>query len=462
MMAVNDKKGTYLLGVFFLAMFYRLWVLSQPRDFWHDEAFQYLYSLKPIVFILHGNDVHPPLFNLFTKLLLSIGIHDILILRLIILAISLLFIIFFFYTISEIFNDKIAFISSFFLAASPTFAYYSTEFRNYSLALLFVILQIRYFNRLLKKDKPQDSLLYAFFTALMLYTHFLTGLVLFAQVVYLGITWTKEHRRFIQPLSVAAIFSIPLLFYILEMINNVQSFWFHDINLVSLLSTFNYILIPPISRPIGYFIFFYGILFFALFKFRKQLSNKHLQFILYLFLPIITMWVISQFIPFYHHRYFLFGGMSLFVLVGWGVYMFDKTIKGFNQFALAMAMVLAIFSASFFAASFNTELLDSSMELYNVTNNATDDFITVHHSQFSQSPYRVYFPNHKALLLTNFTEKERFTAGGAVLDKELIYHNLSDILYEYANESIYELNTNPSNNHEIIFNKGGLYVTKIK
>jgi len=457
---IRHTRTSILAIMLAVAFYYRAWgILLQPRDFWHDEAFQYLLSLKPLSFIIAGNDVHPPLFNVLTKFMLYIGINDITMLRFIMVLFSMVFIAVFFWTIWDIFGKQTAIIATLAVSLMPTYAYYATEFRNYSFTLMLVILQIRYFNKLLRKDTAKDSLIFALLSTAMIYSHYLAGLILYTQVAYLLLTWTKKHYRFIPPMILTTVLSSPLVIYTILMISHVHSFWFKNIGLVSLISTFTYILVPPLSKPIGYGLFVYGSIIYCMIKFRHNLDKRHLQFGLYVVLPIITMWLISQVFPFYHHRYFLFGGIGVFVLFGWGFSQLAKKIKHIEQFAIAALIVLAFFSFSFFIATFNTELTDSSYALYNVTHNATDEFITIHSSTFSQSPYKVFFPTHRAYLVNNLTRKALFTAGGAVIADDEKYDTLQECLADHANETKYFVGTVPKG--QIIYSKGGLYVSKI-
>lgn len=445
--------------ILLLAFIVRINVLSTPRDFWHDEAFQYLYSEKPVSFILDSNDVHPPLFNLFTKLLLTMGFKSIFWLRYIMLCISLLAIWAFYLMLKENFDDKTAILSTVLFSLAPTYIYYSTEFRSYTFVIFFTILQILFFNRLLKDFSFKNKAYYICFSLIMVYSHYLAGLIILAQIVYVHFK-DKTRNDYLYGIYLPMIiFSTPLMIYLAKTLPKIQSFWFKDIGLVSLISTFNYIIIPPTDKIIGLSLLFYGILFFCLVYFRKKLNHRHFQFALYLFLPVVVMWVISQVFPFYHPRYFLFGGVGLFVLVGNGLSLLGKKVKDLDTFFICMFIVLCMFGTGWMVKGFNTELYESTEFLYNYTGNGTIDIVTAHSSTFSSSPYHVYFPNKKHYLITNLSEKILFTAGGGILDYENeVISNLSEIK---ENTTIFWISDKILMNEKIIFDEGGLYVTKI-
>jgi len=463
-MSIKDtlnKRSMVIVYMIGIGVLLRLFVLFTPRDFWHDEAFQYLYSLKPVSFIIAGNDVHPPLFTLLSKLFINAGMDNIFLLRELQIVWAMVFIAVFCWLMWDLFGKHAAILSTLAVAIVPTYVYYGTEFRNYSFTLMLVILQILYFNKLLKKDKPSTSLVFALLSTAMIYSHYLSGLILFVQVIYLIVRWKKKNLRFIFPMMFTAILSIPLIIYTWLLVQNIHSFWFKNITIVSFISTFLYIIIPPTTTPTGISLVIYGVIIFGVIKYRKRLDARHLQFGMYAVLPILTMWVISQFMPFYHHRYFLFGSIGIFALFGWAATAISNRRRIVYDFMMAALIITVFFSYSFFIATFNTELMDSSAALYNVTNNATDDFITVHYNTFSQSPIKAYFPGHRAYLISNLSRKELFTAGGSVVGEDEKYPNLSEIVYENANKDIYIYDTMPAADGIVIFKEGGLYVTKI-
>jgi len=457
-MVDNKKHFQYLMIILIVAFFVRATYLDTPRDFWHDEAFQYLYSEKPVGFIIDSTDVHPPLFTLFTKALITVGIDTIFWLRFTMLLISLLFIAQFFFAVKEMFNKNVALYSTIFVSFVPTFIYYSTEFRNYMFVLLFTIIQIKYFNRMLKGDK-KSSLYYVVFSMIMLYSHYLSGLIILSQFVYIFIFKTKIDKYKCYLISSMAALCLPLVVIIIRTIPKIQSFWFKNIDFTSLISTFTYIITQPSCRIIGFSFFFYGLLIYGLIKYRKKLKNIHIQLLFYLLLPISIMWFISQLIPFYHHRYFLFGGMSLFILVGWVVNELGRKNKDLVYFVFAMFTIMFFIGSNAVTSGFDDEILMSARALYNETGNATEDFITIHRSTFSQSPYKVYFHNKPAFLLTNLTKEQRFTAGGSVVEDYEVITELSII--NDTNKTIFFVDSIP-HQEDLIFSEGGLYVTKIK
>lgn len=460
-MQKQDIKSLVLLVIVFAIL---LRFTYAERDFWHDEAFQLLYAEKPISYIIDSNDVHPPLFALFAKALIQIN-DSIFFLRFAMIFISMLFLWAFYSTIKEIFDSKVAFYSLLFIAVIPTYTYYSSEFRPYIFVLLFAVLQIKYLNRLLIKSSWQNSTMFVILSLVMLYSHYLTGLLLLSEALYATLVRKVLWKEYL----LIGLICVPLVTYLIDTLPKIQSFWFNNIDFTSLISTFVYLIIMPTKTSIGLSVFVYGLIILGLIKYRHEIDKRLIQFMIYLVLPIITMWVISiSFFPMYHHRYFLFGGISIFVLMGWATSQLELEKKDYELAVIAFFAVFIIFSQRPVLASLNTELIDSSLFLYNYTGNNTEDYILIHTSPFSQSPYKVYYPNRVNLLKTNLSRANLFTAGGSVIeDYEIIrtINNLTEDIRQYhtyfKNHSLY-LVSDRAGEGEIIYDKGGLYITKLK
>ena len=442
--------------ILFFALGFRARYIEEYRDFWHDEAFQYLYSQESIPFIIDSNDVHPPLFSIFTHYLLKIEqTPDTL--RFYIAIMSLIWLLIFYLAVKDSFGKVSARFALATIAVIPAYTYYSTEFRNYTFTLIFVMLSIFAFNRMLKWHAHYNyHFLWAISSALAFSSHYLAGLVTFTQFIYLAYQKRLWSNR-LWVLVVAGL-STPAIIYGFRMLPKINSFWFKDITLISLLSTFSYVVTPPTDMLIGFGTLVYGVVIFGLIKFRKKLDKRHLLWGMYLVIPIITMWIISQFIHFYHHRYFLFGAVGLYALVGWSVYQISLKWKSYEQAYLGMLIFLAVFSTNFFVQSFNTEIAEGVDWLYEYDNSS--DFATVHTSQFSSSPFHVYFPNQYHYLITNYTEKQTFTAGGSILDFENeVFTSLADVP---RTQKLYWVSNRQIAGAELLYSKGGLYIQELK
>lgn len=424
-----------------------------PRDFWHDEAFQLLFSKMPIEFIFNSNDVHPPLFTLLTKGMVWFT-SDPFFLRLVMLIISMMFAVAFYETIKEMFNQTIATYSYFFLMMSPTFAWYSTEFRSYIFVLLLTVIQIKHFNRMLDGNKD-SGLWYILLSTAMLYSHYMTALILVTQILYIWILKGIKLWKYWAEYLLIILWSVTLLFYMLKTLPKIQSFWFKDINLLSYISSFFYLVnLPeyPLYNIITLIVFI--AILSGLVLSHKRVDSRHIQLFLYIYIPISLMWIVSQFYPFYHHRYFLFGGVMLFALAGWGIYEITKISK--VPHAIMFFIVILVCTLQF---PYTTPINDSVRFLDNYTNG--EPYSTIHTSPFSATPFNALSKDMtSSYILTQLTKAEVFTSGGAVIDYERqVYSNYSEIP---KSENMFWVSDQILENHTIIYANDGLYIQELK
>lgn len=85
----------------------------------------------------------------------------------------------------KLMNQQAALASSAVLAFSPTSVYYSQEARGYTLTILLVLVSAWFFVSAVQQNRERDWLLWTFFSALAVYSHFFASLVLVAQALSL-------------------------------------------------------------------------------------------------------------------------------------------------------------------------------------------------------------------------------------------------------------------------------------
>jgi len=460
----------FIMGIIIIyGLLYKIELLDFPRDFWHDEAFQFLYAQNPISFIINSMDVHPPLFNLISKGIISITSSELGI-RYFIVFLSLIMLITSYFYVSRVFGKTEAFISCAIFSTFATWVFYATEFRSYMFVLMIIPLQMYFFYKYYEHGWRMDLVYCMLISVTLLYTHYFTALVFLGQGLFFIIKKKIETFKMLSTALVGCLLCLPLVVYFLNTIPKIESFWFKEITFKSLISTFAYLLFPNPSQITTLFTIIFYIVFISIFVkvfFRKTINDKTWLLISQGFFPIVFLYIISQFHPIYHHRYFLFGGMSIIILFAVVVVKLVKQInKKDNKYLALLLVSLLIFVGGTIQSSddFNFELRDSSMVLKNVIESDmfNNNYVIVHTSTFSQSPYKVYFKdnkNVKNLLLTNLTEKQLFTAGGSVIEKEEVIRtkeslpNYNATVYFVSDEILGE---------KIIWEEGGLYVSRDK
>jgi len=174
----------------------------------------------------------------------------------------------------------------------------------------------------------------------------------------------------------------------------------------------------------GFALFIYLLAAYAVWRgTHTDALQSTLLFLGYVTLPIIIMWSVSQFYAFYHHRYFLFGGVGLYALAGAGLSWLCLKCTVKHRYETQFIFVgVWFFMLMGFNGQFedNHELQDSAAFLYNHTNSTP--VVVLHTSPFSMTPYKVYLPEYEHHLVTTLTRQQLFTAGGSAIKDSELHH----------------------------------------
>jgi len=176
----------YLLIILFLGLVLRLLFLDKPEGLWNDEYVSWMISKVPFDSGFWGyinTQNHMPLYYLYLKAFMSIfGDADI-VLRVssiipALLAIPVM------YMIGNTKNNFCAIFCAVFSAISPFLVYYSQEVRLYSLLFLFSALTLLYLLKSINNPSKINLLCFALSSALVLFTHTIGFVYIFAVLVY--------------------------------------------------------------------------------------------------------------------------------------------------------------------------------------------------------------------------------------------------------------------------------------
>ncbi len=168
------KEKFFLVLILVLGLGLRLIKLDQ--SFWLDEASQAQLSSLSVSQIWSGRqaDFHPPLFYFLSHFWLQFGRSEAW-LRLLPLSFGIINILVIYFLARHI-QPKLGLITAFLLAINPFHVYYSQEFRMYSLLALLGTLSMLAF---IKKSRSLILI-----NALLLYTHYTSIFLIFAQIIY--------------------------------------------------------------------------------------------------------------------------------------------------------------------------------------------------------------------------------------------------------------------------------------
>jgi hypothetical protein len=252
---------------------------------------------------------------------------------------------------------------------------------------------------------------------------------------------------------------MPLLYYLIVSLDKLQEFWFKDIGLNSLVSTIPYQFVQPESLTTYHIIFACIVLCIVAISFFINIKNRLFAYALF-FVPVILVWLISQSTPMYHHRFFLFFALGLYLIIA---QVFDMMLQH-NKFIKSVGILLLVFSLYFLSYSFHYMTENPTDDIFKSTDflknriNKTDKIYFVHVNTFTQTPYKYYFrdyPNVKHYLSNNVTDKELFTAGGSIVKPEerITSSELPEHFY-YITDTIHFQNESDN----VIYDNGGLII----
>ncbi len=214
----------------------RLWKIDF-QSLWLDELHTMNESdpditWEKMLFYLKCCDPHPPLHFFLSKVSFTLFGHTALTARLISAIAGTVSVWGMYLLGKEILNSKLGLIAAVLTTVNYYNLFYSQEARNYILAFLFAAFSFLFLIRLLKKMTIKNSILYALFSLLLLYSHYYSLFVLASQIVlilfFFFYTEKAEKKtyikRFLLSGSLIGVGYAPWLPYLQET-SNISSFW---------------------------------------------------------------------------------------------------------------------------------------------------------------------------------------------------------------------------------------------
>lgn len=324
----NISQQTKLVGSFILIIIlhivFKLLFLDYSC-FWYDETFGLYYSQQDWGLIKHTSewDLNPPLYYYFLWIWRNLfGISEFAIRFSSVLFSSLAGGILYIFSLKN-FNKTTALIALLIYTSSNEIFFYSHEARCYSI-LFFLTLSSSYFYfNLIEKKGISSIVLLGIFNFFLIYTHYLTGLILAFQALLVLIFYNKQ---FAKRIGVAFLITCVLSFWrftkktILLIFNHEKNFWLPKASLYNLKTTlydfFN-------SRDI---FLFYLILITATsiiifvskpkFVFKSNSVIKLLYILLCGVGTIIICYAIGVITPIFTKRYVIYAFPFICILIG--------------------------------------------------------------------------------------------------------------------------------------------------
>lgn len=294
----------YLIVI--IGFFLRL--VNVNQSFWLDEAISALTAQKPFPYQWFGitGDFQPPLYYMILHFQIPFSRAE-WFLRLPSILFGLITIWLIYHIALRLFNKKIALFSSTFLSLSQFHIYYSQELRMYSFLCLLATLSIWMFYQ-------RRWFILTIVNILGLYTSYVFGFIFIPQLFWLLLSKTQRSKywgKWLISISISFIFFIPWSPIMMKQLYTSKALLTTLPGWRSLSSMPVWVLLPQLflkftlgrinfMNKIFYllvFIFLFGIYAFILSKIKIK-KNENVKFVInWLFSPLISIIIISLFIP---------------------------------------------------------------------------------------------------------------------------------------------------------------------
>jgi 4-amino-4-deoxy-L-arabinose transferase-like glycosyltransferase len=324
-----------------------LGIVSRP--IWYDEAFAILFSAKGPAAMLYGTltptgagaaDIHPLGYYTLLWLWMQTFGQSLVATRLLSILAGTTTVFLVWLLARELFNEKIAFVASLFVALAPFQVHYSQEIRMYSFLALWLLLATYAYVRGAKGGGVRWWILFAVSAALAQYTHNLAGfyLVPLALTPLLRRDW-KSLRSVVLAGMGALLLYLPWLIQLPSQLAKVSSVYWVERPGVEKLFTLLLVYVTNLPLPnntllfVGLFIALAVFIIAATQTFRRNNRNANALWLFYLaFAPPLLLFLISQWIPVYIERALLPSGVLFCVWLAWAL--FDTSLPRVFQYGL--------------------------------------------------------------------------------------------------------------------------------
>lgn len=253
------------------------------------------------------------------------------------------------------------------VAFSPYLIWYSQEAKMYTLITFLTMLSLYLYMEALARGRWLYWAAYVAVTSFCLYTHILAALIIPLEII-LFVVWWPRHQAWLKPwlLAIAcvtlpyiplALWEIPLLlstyetghpFYPLDKVLSILFFAFS--RGVSGVAN-SWLLI--VTSILFIFLFLAGV-FLAGKKLNPAIDSdarrgEGVTLLLYLFLPILGVYLISLGMPIFTERYLIYVAPAFYLILGRGLA--AVKLRSDAVFALCLALVLILDGQSIWAQS---------------------------------------------------------------------------------------------------------------
>lgn len=250
-----------------------------------------------------------------------------------------------------VFDRKIAIVAALFMAVSPCDVSYSREGRGYSMAVLFSALSILWFIRSMDRRSTGNWLAYAVMSALAVYSHFYSGLVIVAELLSLCVLLSRSVPWKQLALSVVLIAALTSPLAVVAVNHNVgQLNWVQKLNWLEVYHTAVFFAADE-GKVLGNILWVFAL--FALgnaarktwtaYEHTMPLVDRWRYVLLWAWLlaPPLLVALLSIHTPLFFHRFFIVSLPAFLLLVAWGLGGLRRSSTILGLFALLSVVTVA-------------------------------------------------------------------------------------------------------------------------
>ena len=317
----------------------------EKEDIWLDESISIRFSDRSFMGTIaeDSKDNTPPTFDLFLNFWIRMFGKTALAVRSLSVVIGIISIYLIYIFSKELFGENVALISGLLLSISPFAINYSQEARSYSLLMLVSTCSMYFYVKILKESRNITALLHIFFTLLGLYTHVFGIFIPIIQNIHFFLsTHRKKKHSSKKWLLSQAIILLLYLPWIVIMADRFETFRDSTGKWIDRATFFG-----PGQQALFYtFYDFSGnsilaaIFFLSTFIYVVKYKSKDNLLLVWLFLPILTVFVFSKFFtPVYVTRYFISSLVPFLIICAKAI----LEIQG-NTFRIIILLVVVLSS----------------------------------------------------------------------------------------------------------------------
>ncbi|MDP1845552.1 MAG: glycosyltransferase family 39 protein [Candidatus Moranbacteria bacterium] len=303
--------------------------------------------------------------------------------------------------------------------------FYAIQARPYSLAILFSILSYYYFVKLIRNEKSAlNVILYIVVTAVGIYIHIWFFLILGSQILYWLIKKAAKRSYFIfaiYPVFIILL-SLPWASTLLRFGKNGASDCYGPAKLSAFSETFNYFMFGSAAVYIIFSLIVLASYFIGIKKEEEgdivryrlvektsgiKINENAYLLLNYLFFPLISAWIISQFVPIYltgRHEAVVLPAFILLVAGFWSTFPNKKIILA----AALILIALGIRSAEADKQAINSYKINDRTIARDLINNMTGNDVIIF-TGLSRPSFDYYLPRvnteNKKYLEISFPEE---------------------------------------------------------